>query len=193
MKIERGRDQEQPGRLTTQFLAGEIAVPLKIPMFNVPSDAHPVIQSLEREMHVLGSFQLDHRQPSAGVDGEQVQHAAIGGRKGWNLAIYGRGRQIRIDLLDVSPDLGFEPGFRVSEIERIAAVGRIGTTQPGKFTGAFRAEPRQAFGTRSSSSELQPMYAKAQFAIAAVNCFYPVSMPVSMPGTASIGRANERR
>src|SRR6202041_2961579 len=72
------------------------------------------------------------------------------------------------DLLDVSPDLGFEPGFRVSEIQRIAAVGRIGRSQAGKFTGAFRTEPRQPFGTRSGSRELQTMHAKAQFTIAAV-------------------------
>ncbi len=53
-------------------------------------------------MDVFGSLQLDHRQPSAVVDGEQVQHAAVGGGEGGNLAVDGRGEEAGVDLLDVS-------------------------------------------------------------------------------------------
>ena len=70
------------------------------------------------------------------------------------------------------PHLGFEPGFRVPEIERMAAVWSIGRSQPGKFGGAPGSESRPPLGAWARGSracEFQPMHAKAELAIAAVD------------------------
>ena len=130
MKVERRRNQQQPRGLAQQLAAGEIAVGLELAAFHVPLDAHPIIQRLQRKMNVFGSFQLDHRQPPAMIDGQQIQHAPVGGGERGNLAIDGRRQQAGVDLLNVAPYLRFEPGFGVLAIERISAVGCIGRSQP---------------------------------------------------------------
>lgn len=40
-------------------------------------DAQPIIRRRERQVNVLGGFQLDDRQPPASRDGQQIENAVF--------------------------------------------------------------------------------------------------------------------
>ena len=90
MEIERGRDQQQARRVGTQRNTGEISAAFELAPFQVPFDAHPVIQGLQRQMNVLAGFNFDDHQPAVVVRGENIQNAASAGRELRGLAVQRR-------------------------------------------------------------------------------------------------------
>jgi hypothetical protein len=79
MKLERGRDQQQARWIGTQRNPREVSAALELAAFQVPFDAHPVIQSLKRQMNVFTGFNLDDDQAAIVIGGENVQNAANAG------------------------------------------------------------------------------------------------------------------
>ena len=81
MHVQRWRDQKQQWLLDRQLSTRKISKALEFPSFLVPSHPRPVVESLLRQMDVLVSLELNHRQPSFARDREHINHGSIGGRK----------------------------------------------------------------------------------------------------------------
>jgi hypothetical protein len=70
MKVECGRNQQQSRGIAEQLAPWEIPVSVELATFHVPLDADPVVQRLQRQMNVFRSFQFNHREPPAMIDGQ---------------------------------------------------------------------------------------------------------------------------
>lgn len=80
MEVHRRGNENQARRSVGQHHIGEVAAIPKLAAVEVPFDPHPIIESLQREMHVLGGLELDDGQPALAVGREQVDDAAVGPR-----------------------------------------------------------------------------------------------------------------
>ena len=72
-----GASEHQQWRLGRELLAGKIAVLLEFAAAMVPQNARPVIQALERQVHVFVGFQFQHGKPAVASAGKHVNHRAI--------------------------------------------------------------------------------------------------------------------
>ncbi len=78
----------------------------------MPADADPVVEALEGEMEVVVSFELDDGE-AAGLraggagDGEEVEHAAVGGGEGRDLGVDMVGVEVGVEGLDIAAEDGF--------------------------------------------------------------------------------------
>ena len=111
MEIERGRDQQQARRVGAQRNTGEVSAAFKLAPFQVPFDAHPVIQGLQRQMDVLAGLYLDDHQAAVVVDGENIQNAARARRELRGLAVQGRVADAGVQAAGRGANLRFEPRF----------------------------------------------------------------------------------
>ena len=137
--------------------AGEIAVLVELGAVDVPLDAHPVVEGLERKVDVLGGFQFEHRQAAGSVGCEEIKHAAIHRGEGRDLAVEGRGKELCVEFLDLRADLRFEPGFGIREVEWVQVVDRGWRAEFGKVLGECDdfGEVAGAGGAFSMDSEHQ--------------------------------------
>ena len=102
-------------------------------------------------------------------------------REGRNLPVNGSKPQAGVHLLDVGSRFGFEPGLGISQVEQVAAIGRVRGSEPAQLFGqamklggiseACRATSVYAEQQRASggSRKLQAVHAQAQFAVRALD------------------------
>ena len=116
MVLDRRRHQDQPGCKLCEADSWKIAARGEFPAVKVPFHAHPIIESLKRQMNVLIGFQLDHSEPSIAVDADQIDDAALAGRELRDLPIDGMRIDHRVQRFNPRAHLRFEPGFRMAQI-----------------------------------------------------------------------------
>ena len=105
MEVHRRGNENQPWFSFSQHHIGEIAASLKLVTIEVPFDPHPIIESLQREMHILGGLELDDGQPTLAVGREQVDDASVGSRDRRDLAIKRLGQKVAVDQIEPMSDL----------------------------------------------------------------------------------------
>lgn len=88
----------------------------------VVADADPVVEALEGEVEVFFGLELDDGEAAVGGDGEEVEHAAVGGGEGGDLGVDVGGVEVGIDGLDVAAEEGFEPALGLGAVEGVAFV-----------------------------------------------------------------------
>src|SRR6185503_8062177 len=84
----------------------------------MPFDAHPVIQSLQRKVDVLIDLEFDNRQPAVTVNSEQIDDSAIAARELCYLTVDRLGAQRRIQRFQIGTHPRFEPRFGLSWTRR---------------------------------------------------------------------------
>ena len=89
----------------------------------VPAHADPVVKSLQRKLRVLGRLQLDDSEAAIRGNGEQVEHAAVGGCEGRHLRVDVRGVELFVEHAKIAVEHAFEPALGLQAVERIALVG----------------------------------------------------------------------
>jgi hypothetical protein len=99
VKAESRSNQEKPGRKGRDLIAGKEL--LNLASVQVPSNAHPIIQSLQRQLDVRGSFQFQHGEPAVSRQGKKVDNVPIACRKGKHLSVQRFGQQDWIDRSDI--------------------------------------------------------------------------------------------
>src|ERR1700738_2265584 len=135
-----GGDEVKAGSIGRKAETGEVTVALELAEAEggagcrvgglevVPADADPVVEALQREVEVVVGFEFDDGE-AAGLraggagDGEQVEHAAVGGGGGGGLGVEG---------WEVGAEDGFEPALGGHAVERVALV-------PGSATAFEKA------------------------------------------------------
>ena len=127
MEFERRRHQQQPRRLGAQLDAGKITVRGELAAVQMPFDADPIIQRLQRQVQIGRRLQLDHRQPAGAVHRQQIHDAALArrrrpapGRRPARGAAWRPGSRSAARACDSSHASGLLP------VERVVAVGRFG-------------------------------------------------------------------
>ena len=123
MELERWRHQKQTRRVGTQGKAREVTTTFKLAGFEVPFDAHPVIQGLERQMYVLAGLHLDDHQPPVVIQCEQIQNAARTRRELRGLAVQGRVANTGVQAASRAANLRFEPSLGMAPEEGVGAIG----------------------------------------------------------------------
>ena len=74
MKPQARGDEVEPRRRVSQFETrkesppGELAAPLRV------IDAQPVVQSLKRQLRILGGFDLDDDETAVTINSEQIEN-----------------------------------------------------------------------------------------------------------------------
>ena len=84
----------------------------------MPFDAHPVIQRLQRQVNVLIHLEFDHRQPPVTIDGQQVDDSAVAPRELRHLTVDRLVQQRCVQRFDIGTDARFEPSFGLSRPRR---------------------------------------------------------------------------
>lgn len=112
---------------------GKVVFRPEVILGRVVSDAHPIIEGLERQVDIL--FGLEFKDGEAGgvVDGEDVGDVAIDAGDRRYLAIRRRGAQGGVHGFQVEADLGFQPGFGMAGVKRIEFIGRVRGAKAGHF------------------------------------------------------------
>ena len=67
--VERGRSQDQSRGNRLHGAAGEIAGGGELGAFGVPLDAHPIVERLQRQVHIFGRLDLYDAQAIVTIDG----------------------------------------------------------------------------------------------------------------------------
>src|SRR5579871_6161224 len=124
MKFQRWGDQQQPRRLGPQRNARKIAVRRKLAAVQMPFDANPIVESLQRQVEVRRCLQFKDGQAAGVIHRQQVHYAAISARECRHLPVYRRRMQSSIQCLDLRPCLRFEPCLRLLAIEWMLAIFR---------------------------------------------------------------------
>ena len=80
----------------------------------VPFDAHPVIQRLQRQVNVLIHLEFDHRQSPVTVHRQQVDDATVAAGELRHLSVNRLRQQRGVQRFDIRADPCFEPCFGMS-------------------------------------------------------------------------------
>ena len=120
MEAQLRSNQVYERRSGLQLNAGEISAVPKIASLEMMLDAQPVIGCLEREVNVLGCFQLENREAGVARDCEHVENAVLAAAIGENLSVDKTRIESGVDARDVVANQGFEPPFGLRAIQRIA-------------------------------------------------------------------------
>src|SRR6266446_515405 len=134
MKLESRRHKQESGRLTAQRNTREVTMLAEFPAVQMPANAHPIIQTLKRQMEVGEGLQLDNGQPARVLHRHQIDDAALASGKRRQLPVNRRPHERRIHRFDSAAHLRFEPRFRVAQIQfRLPA--RSYRAQGSQFAG----------------------------------------------------------
>src|SRR5580704_19453910 len=94
MEAEPGSGKKQERRLWVQADLRKISEAAKVVLIVMKAHAQPVVDGLHHQVNVFGSFQFQNGQAAVTSNAEQIDDAAVAGRKCRNL---------RIDLPRVEP------------------------------------------------------------------------------------------
>ena len=111
MKLERGRDQQEAWRVLSQIDPWKVAPGAEFATFDMPADAHPVVEGLQRQMEIGGCLQLDHRQPARTVRCKQIEEVPVSRGESGYLAVHRRRFERRIYSREAGAHLALQPGF----------------------------------------------------------------------------------
>ena len=131
MYVQSGTDQGKARRQRREPDAGEVAVALELAeagdrvgiLHVVPAYADPVVEPLQGKLWVFGGFEFNDGEAAIRGDGQQVEHAAIGGGEGGDLRVDVRGIELFVEDAEIAVERGLEPALGLQAVERIALVG----------------------------------------------------------------------
>src|SRR5271170_1500596 len=124
METQLRGDQVYERRHPLQFDAGEISVARKIALLQMTPDAQPIVRRLQRQMNMLGRFQLENRQAAFARNRKHVEDAMLAAAIGEDLRVDKMRIERGVDARYLFANQGLEPPFRLRAIERIAGVAR---------------------------------------------------------------------
>ena len=90
----------------------------------MPAYAHPVVEGLDGEVHVLRCFKLENREFARAGNSEEVDELALASSEGENLAVHRVGPQRGVESLQIQANRTFEP-----------ALGKNGNFAGGRQSG----------------------------------------------------------
>src|SRR5689334_985950 len=122
MKLKRRSNQEQARGSSDQGNPRKVAALRELAALKVPFDPHPIIETLKRKLNVLACLDLDDRQTPGVVDGQKIDNSARSCGELRGLAVNWGSAQAGIQDVRRAPDLRFQPGFGVTQVQRIRAI-----------------------------------------------------------------------
>jgi hypothetical protein len=94
-------------------------------------------------LQIFVSLQLNNTQSAVSIDGKQIEHASISGRKRWHLRVDRLAAQAREEFYNTCPELRVKPPFRLHPEERI--IVRSVSMPAGKEPGTKLAAETLSF------------------------------------------------
>ena len=124
MERKRRGNQQQPRQVAQDAPARKVAFAFKIAFRGVVSHAHPVVQRLQRQVHILTGFHFNHRKAARDFNGQQINDAPVAASQRRHLPIDRLSKQAAIECGDIGTQARFNTAFRRARW-RVAGGGHI--------------------------------------------------------------------
>ena len=122
MKAQRWSDQVENWWSVLQFNLWEVSITWQVAESLVAADALPVIRGLQRQLRILGGFEVDDGQAFRSRHGKKVQDTMLARTFRNNLLVDAIGVQSHIDTTDILAHEVLHPAFRLRSIQGVLKI-----------------------------------------------------------------------